>query len=88
MKVFVSGQPRKSKHRQRIIRKALTLRERKILHLDLGRGNGRESDNEISLVDGNVRGAQMVAELILTREADEEAVEVDLSRAESASVVR
>jgi hypothetical protein len=31
------------------------------------------------LVDGNVGGAEMVAELVLTSETEEEAVEVDLS---------
>jgi pimeloyl-ACP methyl ester carboxylesterase len=79
VEVLVSGKPGEPEHWQRILWKAFGLGERQVLYFDLRRGNGCESDNEFVLVDGNVGGAEMVAELVLTSETEEEAVEVDLS---------
>jgi len=45
------------------------------------------SVNEVDFTDPNVSGANMVAELVLTSETYEEAIQVDLTRAKSTSVI-
>lgn len=87
VKILVGRKPGEPEHGQRVLREALSLRDRQVLNLDLRGRNGREADDEVVFIDGHVGGAKVVPELVLTSEAEKETIEVDLSRAKPASVI-
>lgn len=78
MKVLVGRKPCEPEHGEWVLRKALRLRKGQIRDLNLRSRNGREPNNEVVVIDGHVGSAQMVTELVLTSEAEEEAIEVNL----------
>ena len=77
--VLVASKPRESEQGERVVRKALGLGKGQIVNLNLGSGNGRKPNNEVVFIDGHVGRTEMVPELVLTSEAEEEAIEIDLS---------
>jgi hypothetical protein len=83
---LVDGQTREPKDGERIARKAPVFRGLEIPDLDLRRRHRDEPDDASCLL-GDVGGADVVLELVLSRESLEEPVEVRISAGESLPVV-
>ena len=86
LRTRVDGQPRDSERRQRIRGEPLATRHGQTGDLELSSSDGDEATNR-AILEGDGRGADVVAKLILTREAQEEAVEVDVPRTKVRTIV-
>lgn len=75
---MVDGEASKPEHRERIAREFPASGRRQILDLDVRRGN-RCIPEDASILDRDVRDAEMVTKLVLSREPMKEAIEVGVA---------
>jgi hypothetical protein len=75
---LVDGEASESEYRERIARKFAASSQRQILDFDVRRGN-RGIPEDASILDRDVRDAEMVTKLVLSREPMKEAIEVGVA---------
>jgi hypothetical protein len=75
---LVDRKTRKADDRKRIVRQLPLGGHRQIFDFDVTGGNRREAENHV-VVDGHVRHAEVMPELILSREKPEEAIEIGVA---------
>lgn len=75
---MVDGEASESEHGERIARKFSASSRREILDFDVRRGN-RGIPEDASILDRDVRDAEMVTKLVLSREPMKEAIEIGVA---------
>jgi len=75
---LVDGEASESEHRERIAREFSASGRRQMVDFDVRRGN-RGIPEDASILDRDLRDAEMVTKLVLSREPMKEAIEVGVA---------
>jgi hypothetical protein len=86
LRCFIDGEASKAKNWKRIARQLPSRRNRQIFDFDVACGNRCEAEKP-SFLDRDIRDADVVAELVLSGEQVEEAIEIGVAGLEPESIV-